>query len=254
MNESSARNSLATAVSDVYAAFAHLPRPRTLEMSPMKDARTFAIVLSDKELCNLTANEIGSFADSALYTVGNLNDYKYFLPRILDLAVLQPDDAVGYVGLEAWAIASKLVYGKWTSWPPREQEAVLNLFQMAFAATARAVPKVSDNAASWVVGLATLEQRISDHLAIWKKGDPSNCLLCFAQSLVTIADWLEALETDPETSLLRNLHDGQIENLSQWICEPSTMEILEDALRTVPREQVWQVEYAIEHVWEAQKS
>lgn len=72
--------------------------------------------LTSKRLCDLTEDDLGSFALKALQTWGTLDDFKHFLPRILELK------ARGQLWTDL-----QVVYGKFTEegpWPTDEREAL----------------------------------------------------------------------------------------------------------------------------------
>jgi hypothetical protein len=63
-------------------------------------------------------------------TWGNARDYRYFLPRILELAA--SDDGRSWMGLGVDLISSKLLYGHWESWPLAEREVLQDYFLASF--------------------------------------------------------------------------------------------------------------------------
>ena len=80
-------------------------------VSPEEEAR-----LHSRQLRELSGDDVGSFAFSALNTWGTLTDLKHFLPRILELY------AAGELRTE-----SQVIYGKFVQegpWPADEREAL----------------------------------------------------------------------------------------------------------------------------------
>ena len=61
-----------------------------MEASPLRDAREILMVLSAVPLRELTGEQVGPYSGWAMTTVGNERDYRHFLPRILELAVVDP--------------------------------------------------------------------------------------------------------------------------------------------------------------------
>jgi hypothetical protein len=78
-------------------------------------------------LAELETDYLDSYAADVFFTVGSLTDFKYFLPRILDLAVHEkfswPDPEVSL---------AKLRLAEWESWPQEERTAILDLLQEKF--------------------------------------------------------------------------------------------------------------------------
>src|SRR5262249_5226325 len=79
------------ALNDAYELFSIYPRPRHLEASPVENADEMLRALTAAPLRQLTGEQIGPYSGSAILTVGDVNDYKHFLPRILEQAVRAPE-------------------------------------------------------------------------------------------------------------------------------------------------------------------
>jgi hypothetical protein len=105
-------------IKTLYRVFSRYPRPSQLEGCPCcTDAETSRF-LASKPLHTLTATELSHYAFKALSTWGTLDDFRYFLPRILELTALEQLDCDTEVTL------GKLGYANWTDWPADEQKAV----------------------------------------------------------------------------------------------------------------------------------
>ncbi|MCC6724024.1 MAG: hypothetical protein IT258_05900, partial [Saprospiraceae bacterium] len=71
-------------------------------------------------LRQLSYENLGFYATKAMTTWGELNDYKHFLPRIIELYA-----ANEYNGnIDLTDIHNKLKYGDWQNWPAAEQEGI----------------------------------------------------------------------------------------------------------------------------------
>lgn len=75
--------------------------------------------LHSKPLRELQSEDLVSYHGSALYTWGDLEHYKHFLPRVLELYAA---NRTHYIDL--FEIAGKLEYAQWTHWPANEVEAI----------------------------------------------------------------------------------------------------------------------------------
>jgi hypothetical protein len=102
----------------LYNVFARYRRPTQLEGCPCCTSPVEAQPLLNKPLRALTSLELEHYAFKALTTWGSLNDYKYFLPRILELT----ED--GSLLCDTEVTLHKLHYGGLSDWPPDEQQAV----------------------------------------------------------------------------------------------------------------------------------
>lgn len=81
----------------------------------------------------LSANDLGNYAAKAMTTWGTADDYRYFLPRILEL--VPTPEARSWMGLGVQLIADKLAYGEWEKWPPAEREVLRAFFLASFLLT-----------------------------------------------------------------------------------------------------------------------
>ncbi|MFL5743225.1 MAG: hypothetical protein ACJ751_01070, partial [Niastella sp.] len=71
-----------------------------------------------KPLKHLSADDLREFTGRAITTWGEVNDYKHFLPRILELTA-------SYDGSHDFSrIFDKLEYGKWETWDKDEKDVI----------------------------------------------------------------------------------------------------------------------------------
>jgi len=112
------RPQLSEAIDGLYAQFRASP-PERIDACPCcRDPANYR-PLHQKALRNLTSDELGPYTTSALLTVGALPDLKYFLPRIFELAALEP-----YAWPDIEIRLSKLKHGGCRAWSPPEQKAL----------------------------------------------------------------------------------------------------------------------------------
>jgi len=76
--------------------------------------------LYSKSLKELEAEDIGLYCGKAMTTWGNEDDYKHFLPRIIE--IYKNDKWNGWIDLDT--IHSKLMYGNWKDWEIEEQKQI----------------------------------------------------------------------------------------------------------------------------------
>lgn len=84
-----------------------------------------------KPLRALDSEDLEQYAFKALTTWGTVEDYKYFLPRIIELSLS---------GDLLWDIEmtlGKLAYGDFASWPPHERQVIENLLVDAWTDAVR---------------------------------------------------------------------------------------------------------------------
>lgn len=78
--------------------------------------------LASKPLRELEESDYVSYHGSALYTWGELEHYKHFLPRILEVHNILKGR--GLIGL--YEVTTKLEYAHWDTWDKRERDAITN--------------------------------------------------------------------------------------------------------------------------------
>jgi hypothetical protein len=76
---------LEDAIEGLYRAFRATPKPRHIDGCPCCIDRKEIGVLVGKSVRLITPQELSSYASSAFVTVGDVADYLYFLPRILEI-------------------------------------------------------------------------------------------------------------------------------------------------------------------------
>ena len=127
------------ALEAVYRAFA-LPTPDAIEGCPCCISTRGVDVLLTTPLRELTGQELWRYVSGAFLTVGGERDFRYLLPRILDLSVSDPEDAI-----DPEIVLGKLSLANWRSWPAKEQEAVEEVLDAWFEqALAQDVAEVGD--------------------------------------------------------------------------------------------------------------
>lgn len=102
----------------VYREFA-APAPPKIEGCPCCISTRGVDVLLTTPLRELTGQELWRYVSGAFLTVGGERDFRYLLPRILDISVNDSGDA-----LDPEIVLGKLPLANWRSWSPSEQRAV----------------------------------------------------------------------------------------------------------------------------------
>jgi len=84
--------------------------------------------LLTKPLRKLSADELSGYAADAFFTVGEVSDFKYFLPRILELSVRDE-----FQWPDAEVVTRKLWLADWLDWPKEEHSVVSDLLKAKLA-------------------------------------------------------------------------------------------------------------------------
>lgn len=80
-------------------------------------------LLLSKDLLSISEDEIRYYMKKAVTTYGNINDYKHFLPRILELLQFDENDL-----LDDFLTFEKLHYTNWYTWNKTEIDAIEKYF------------------------------------------------------------------------------------------------------------------------------
>jgi hypothetical protein len=179
--------SLRDAIEDLYRVF-RAPPPGHIDGCPCCSDPSELRVLHTKPLRSLTSDDLGSYTASALLTVGAETDVRYFLPRVLELAVLEPDS---YPDIEVRL--DKLWRMDWHAWPKPEREPLerfvrewLEMLLEGGQAKARTVDALVCGAANAGFDVDAMLARIDRTPAVaqalfednsgtfWKHGGPTN--------------------------------------------------------------------------------
>ena len=83
-------HSIQDSIEQLYRAFATIPRPQQIDGCPCCIEEKEICTLLSKGLRAITPEELSSYASSAFLTVGDVDDYLYFLPRILEITATEP--------------------------------------------------------------------------------------------------------------------------------------------------------------------
>ena len=98
-------------VEQLYAVFGNVPVPRQIDACPCCLLDTEVAVLLTTPLRDLTPEQLTSYASSVTMTVGSVDDFRYFLPRILEIVATE----------RSWWPDVEVVFGilhraKWQQW------------------------------------------------------------------------------------------------------------------------------------------
>ena len=117
---------LREAVDAVYRHFA-MATPSTIEGCPCCVGTRNVDVLLTTPLRDITGEALWRYVSGVYYTIGGDRDFRYLLPRILEISVSDPGNANN-----PEIVLNKLGMARWRSWAPDEQLAVTELLDAWF--------------------------------------------------------------------------------------------------------------------------
>ena len=113
-------DNLATEADHLYETFARYPLKPRIDGCPHCELEAAESALHRTTLRDLGWEELGVYPFKAMTTFGDLDDYKHFLPRILELYAIDG----GAARYDVSVLLGKLQYAEWESWPAAERVAV----------------------------------------------------------------------------------------------------------------------------------
>jgi len=118
---------LRAAIDELYLAFGDVRKPGEIDVCPCCMELAEVEVLLSKKLKELTPDELSKYGSKVFNTVGDIPDFLYFLPRLLEIVVTNPD----------WwpdpeVLLPKLKEAGFPDWPDRRSNAVRHFLDAAF--------------------------------------------------------------------------------------------------------------------------
>ena len=123
-----ANSKLQAAIENVYDAFKDISKPQFVDGCPCCIDKKGVSILLTKPLRELSPDDLTHYAASVFLTVGSVEDFFYFLPRILEILALNsdwwPDPEV---------VTRALHSSGFHTWPLNKSQAVANYFDVKIA-------------------------------------------------------------------------------------------------------------------------
>ena len=213
---------LKRAIEALYTTFARYKLKDPVEGCPHCTSSEDDRLLSSDPLRKLSAANLERFAFKAVSTLGTLEDFKHFLPRILELAALR--GKLGYTDFEI--ILGKLDYAGWTHWPERERKAIRHYLLALWQHQLCNYPAPIE-ADDCLCGIGNCEDDLQPYLQTWQDETA-------APSIDHLADFIDC----NARHLLKNRRLGnafweerepQMRQVIDWLLAPAITKKLESA-------------------------
>ncbi|MEU6859743.1 hypothetical protein AB0B28_12840 [Glycomyces sp. NPDC046736] len=131
---------LPAAIDQLYAAFVFLPRPTTIDWCHhCRSESDVAALLKPTPLREISAQALRPYAAHVLTTIGDVADFRYFLPRILEIA-----STTGFPWPDLDLLTDRLHLASWSTWDVEETTAIQALFRALWAKTLATYPSDPD--------------------------------------------------------------------------------------------------------------
>jgi len=155
---------LEDALDRVYSAFARWSRPTVVDYcSHCVRPGVVEGLLVPTRLREIPAETLRLYTVYVLSTAGSLADFRYFLPRMLDIAIADWFD--GYPDLDV--VLGKFVLGDWRGWPAHERQAVAAFLHAWWSTTLARFP--ADPGPEAVLrSIGDIEDDLGPYLRTWE--------------------------------------------------------------------------------------
>jgi len=230
---------LQRAIAETYAAFGALPCPRRLHASPLRDADAILRDLRSASLAALPDAAIAPYSRWAITTVGTEQDFRHFLPRILELAATDAD----WSGAEPPIIADRILRAGWAHWPPVEREPVADLLTAAFAEALERGFRGGTRADDWLCGMAMLGLQLAEPLACWRADSSGEAALVLANFIWLQHDNLR--DGGAAQGFWKDVPAAAQKQVGAWLIDPETVAQLRAATRLPSPEDGWEIQQAL---------
>jgi hypothetical protein len=216
------------AVDELYAVFGLLRRPARVEgcphcVGPDEDRR-----LLDRPLRSLPPEDLARYAAKALNTWGGVEEFRYFVPRLLECAAA---DAFGYPDPEI--VFGKLVSAEWTTWAADERAAV-EAFLKAWWAEALEGHPVRPGISTRLSSLATTGVALNPFLDDWGRLATSAAIRHLHEFVIDDVEW----RPDPRLILFWDRHGPGYRQVIAWLTDGRLVAAVEAAFGAETRDDV----------------
>lgn len=176
------------------------------------------VALTTVPLRSLQVADLQRYAFKALTTWGTSEEYRYFLPRLLELSALFPNSSP----VDVETVCGKLVYAHWETWPA-EEHAAINDYLLAFWQLQLCDDEQRYASEDYLEAISRALTDLSPFLTSWRESRGAPALLLLA-SFVLKHGYMMSINGTPgwldEAARQQQIID--------WLLEPETLQQLED--------------------------
>lgn len=219
---------LNAAVEELYGVFAPYRRTPMDGYCPCcVDEQEYARLV-EPELREVGHEAIDHYMSNAIFTWGDINGFKRFLPRIFEEWAFDRHEGAWATG--RWAPITRLAYANWQDWPRTERESIERYLDLLWLNVLNGEPAHPDDDAvhdadGIIEGLATIFEDVQPFLDVWRRriGESLGAAERFAQFVRFNGDFFrngEALGCVEWTEEA----EAQVQ---EWLCDPSLVRMLD---------------------------
>ncbi len=154
------------ALERIYQTFATRKGPATIVACPCCLDQNEVCALLKTPLRKITPSQLSGYASSVFLTSGSEKDFRYFLPRILEISYREQ-----YWWPDREVVLGKLTLANWMNWSEKEIDTLHSFFEVAFDQALQCGDEASYEVDSWICALALAGADVGPYLR--KLEDPA---------------------------------------------------------------------------------
>lgn len=152
---------LANAIEHLYQTFSAVEHPHGIDGCPCCTDPDEIGRLLRTPLRSIKPDDMGSYAASLFNTVGEVADFRYFLPRIFELMATDP-----FWWPDPEIVLEDLKRAGWRGWDQAEIDAILQMVDAAFRALLESEEETGGRIDSMICGIARGEIDLEPFLSL----------------------------------------------------------------------------------------
>lgn len=208
---------LSAAKEALYETFSRYPLPAISSYSPYTTISEDDVrAIRSKPLRELSGDDLGKFSMKALTTWGDDNEFRHYLPRMLELVVDEPN------WTDIPTLLGKLSTAEWRAWPSEEQKVIENYVATLWESVLRGDIRLS--LANAALGASNAGIPLANLVDAWKDTSGIEPVLELAYLIV-----LERNDLLRTGAVGRRWNDEARRALSTIITSSETRQRMEDA-------------------------
>lgn len=202
----------------LYDVFASYPLRSKIDGCPCCVKESMQLALHTRPLRDLRGDDLRRFAGKSMTTWGDRDDFRHFLPRLLELL------ASGELGCDPQIVLGKLAHADWNTWPAPERAGVASFLMAWWRRVLETDPDVQ-GADVILLAIARCEATIRSYVATMARTDSIHATrqIChFALSFAPRVLWGASASANSWS-----LSAGQAAEVAEFLRSPDTVARLE---------------------------
>ncbi|GAO44796.1 hypothetical protein [Flavihumibacter petaseus] len=198
---------LEIAIKNLYETFSIYPFKSTMEGCACCVSDADKEKIHSKQLKDLNEGDLSRYAFKAMTTWGDTDDFKHYLPRIIEL--LATTDFI----VDTFVVLGKLEYGKWQEWCDTEKIAVTNFLWAWWTDTTRNKPYFDKEAFTEIYKLTGEMEQLLNR---WTISIEDNSFSNYVDLVYNYYNDLTGKRSE-----FREIDNSSVEKLIKWIKDNS---------------------------------